>query len=293
MDTSVRKMFKIFLLISFILIPFNVNAEDYKIIISYFTNGGSVTGGNVEDISGVLFLKDSTTSDITYSSGQTINHINSLDGTNPFTLKKKGVIQTPGKEWYANNYSTGEKVYFSNSEKYTVSTIIKKIGMDENYAKKLEEISVFLQANYTKPIKVTRVSLNTSTLTLKVGKTSQLNSKITPSNATDKEVTWKSEDPSIVTVTSDGVVKGIKAGTAKVVVTTKDGNKIAKCLVKVKDGSSTPPKQTIKVKEIKLNKSNTKIEVGKNETVKATVSPSNATNKEVTWKSSNEKIATV
>ena len=293
MKTRVRKTTIVLLLITLILIPFNVNAAGYKIVLSYFTNGGSVAGGNVEDISGVLFLKNSMTSDITYSNGQTISHINSLDGTNLFTLKKKGVSQTPGKEWYTSNYSNGERVYFSNSETYSVSKIIKKIGMDDNYAAQVGEISVFLQANYAKPIKVKSVSLNTSILTLKVGKTFQLNPKINPSNATNKEVTWKSEDPSIVTVTSEGVVKGIKAGKAKVVATTKDGNKVAKCLVKVKGGSTTPVQQTIKVTDIKLNKTNTKIEVGKNETVKATVSPTNATNKEVTWKSSNEKIATV
>ena len=292
MNTGVKKIIKL-LLIGLILIPFNVNAAGYKIVLSYFTNGGSVSSGNVEDISGVLFLKDSTTSDITYTNGQTISHINSLDGTNLFTLKKNGVSQTPGKEWYTTNYSNGKKAYFSNSESYTVSKIIKKIGMDENYAIKMGEISIFIQANYEKPVKVKSVSLNTSTLTIKEGKTTQLSTKIYPSNATNKEVTWTSEDPTIVTVTANGTVKGVKAGKAKVVATTKDGGKVAKCLVKVKGGSTTPVQQTIKVTDIKLNKSSTKIEVGKTETVKATITPTNATNKEVTWKSSNKKIATV
>ena len=90
-----KKTIIITILLMILLIPFKVEAGDYKIMLSYFSNGGTVSSGNIEVISGVVFIKNSTKVDITYSSNQTINHINSLDGTNTFTLKNVFIILVP------------------------------------------------------------------------------------------------------------------------------------------------------------------------------------------------------
>jgi hypothetical protein len=82
--------------------------------------------------------------------------------------------------------------------------------------------------------RVTGVSLNKTTLSLDQGKTYQLKVTVKPSNAANKKVTWKSGNTKIATVSSKGVVKGIKAGTAYIYVTTADGKKSAKCKVIVK-----------------------------------------------------------
>ncbi|MBR1628842.1 MAG: Ig domain-containing protein [Lachnospiraceae bacterium] len=107
---------------------------------------------------------------------------------------------------------------------------------------------------------------------------------MTPANATNKKVTWKSSDKSVATISATGVVKGIKIGKATITVTSMDGNKSAVCKVTVKP---------IPIKSVKLSKTKLNLAIGKKATLKATINPSNATNKAVTWKTSNKKIATV
>jgi Ig domain protein group 2 domain protein len=87
----------------------------------------------------------------------------------------------------------------------------------------------------TKPteVSVTSVSLNKSTLDIKVGETATLTATINPTNATNKNVTWESDNTQIATVDTAGKVTAIKEGTAKITVKTKDGNYTATCIVTV------------------------------------------------------------
>lgn len=87
----------------------------------------------------------------------------------------------------------------------------------------------------TKPteVSVTSVSLNKSTLDIKVGETATLTATINPTNATNKNVTWESNNTQIATVDTAGKVTAIKEGTAKITVKTKDGNYTATCIVTV------------------------------------------------------------
>ena len=89
--------------------------------------------------------------------------------------------------------------------------------------------------NGTKPteVSVTSVSLNKSTLDIKVGETATLTATINPTNAANKNVTWKSDNTQIATVDTAGKVTAIKEGTAKITVKTKDGNHTATCIVTV------------------------------------------------------------
>ncbi len=89
--------------------------------------------------------------------------------------------------------------------------------------------------NGTKPteVSVTSVSLNKSTLDIKVGETATLTATINPTNATNKNVTWESDNTQIATVDTAGKVTAIKEGTAKIKVKTKDGNHTATCIVTV------------------------------------------------------------
>ena len=84
-----KKILGFLFLIMILLVPFKVEAKDYKLMLSFFSNGGTVKSGNIEINSGVVFVKNDIITDITYTSNQTINHINSLDGKNTFTLKRK------------------------------------------------------------------------------------------------------------------------------------------------------------------------------------------------------------
>ena len=83
------------------------------------------------------------------------------------------------------------------------------------------------------PISVTGVKLDKTNLTVYAGTTGQLKATVIPSEANNKAVTWKSADTTIAKVDQSGKVTGVKAGTVKVTVTTKDGSKKATCTVKV------------------------------------------------------------
>ena len=133
-------------------------------------------------------------------------------------------------------------------------------------------------------VKVTGVTLSKSSLNLNVGASSKLTATVKPSNATNKGVTWSSSDKSIATVDANGKVTAKKAGTVTITVTTKDGKYTAECTVKVTE---------VKVTGVTLSKSTLKLTVGDSSKLTATVKPSNATNKGVTWSSSDKSIATV
>lgn len=125
---------------------------------------------------------------------------------------------------------------------------------------------------------------------LRVGDSATLAVKIAPSKANQK-VTWKSSNTEVATVDANGKVTGVKAGKAYVTVTTEDGRKSAKCKVTVANPRGT---EKISVTGVTLNQSAMNLSAGgATGTLKATISPSNATNKKVTWTSSNSNVATV
>ncbi len=134
-------------------------------------------------------------------------------------------------------------------------------------------------------IPVTNISLDKTSVALEIGDTQTLTATITPSNATDKTVTWTSSNPSVASV-SNGVITAKAVGTATITVKTTDGSKTATCTVTVK----TP---TVSVAGISLNKSAATLEIDETVTLLETLTPSNATNKNVTWTSSDNSVATV
>ena len=139
-----------------------------------------------------------------------------------------------------------------------------------------------------KPVDVTGVTLNYETYTLENSKSFQLEAYVQPSNATNKNVTWKVQRGSthFVEVSETGLVKALYEGTAKVVVTTEESGFTAVCTV-------TVVKQMIHVESISLSKSTVSIKQGKTASLTATVSPVNASNKSITWTSSDTSVATV
>ena len=133
--------------------------------------------------------------------------------------------------------------------------------------------------NYIYP---TGVSLNTTSLNIHVGESANLVATVRPSNASFQSVTWTSNNTGIATV-NNGTVKGVKAGTAAITVKTSNG-KTATCNVTVKDVEPTG---------ITLNNVSKMVKVGETFQLTATVTPSNAKDKSVTWSVNNSKIATV
>lgn len=162
------------------------------------------------------------------------------------------------------------------------TAIITATAADDSGVKATCKITV------TNPVvKVTKVTLNKTTASVVKGKTLTLTATVTPTNATNKNVTWKSSNTKIATVDGNGKVTAVAAGTATITCTAKaDKSKSATCKITV-----TNP--AVKVTKLRMNKTSVDLLKGKTVQLKVTVTPSNATNKAVTWTSSNKKIATV
>ncbi|MDR0232329.1 MAG: Ig-like domain-containing protein, partial [Dysgonamonadaceae bacterium] len=124
---------------------------------------------------------------------------------------------------------------YSNVEVTTDTIFITTYEVIDNSGAKREfdKIKVAKTPISTDPVDVTGVSLNKNTTSLKVGLSEQLTATITPSNATNKNVTWNSSNPSVATVSSTGLVTALTEGGTTITVTTKDGNKTAQCVVTV------------------------------------------------------------
>ena len=130
----------------------------------------------------------------------------------------------------------------------------------------------------------TGVSLNNTSATLNTGQTLQLTATVTPSTAMNKNVTWKSSNTNVATVSSSGLVTAKAPGSATITVTTADGsNKSATCTITVIQLATG----------VSLNKTSATLNTGQTLQLTATVTPSNTSNKNVTWKSSNTTVATV
>ena len=82
-------------------------------------------------------------------------------------------------------------------------------------------------------VSVTGVTLSKNESTLVEGKTENLTATITPANATNKRVTWSSNQTSIASVSSIGVVTAIKEGRATITAKTEDGGRTAQCVINV------------------------------------------------------------
>lgn len=136
--------------------------------------------------------------------------------------------------------------------------------------------------------KVTNIKITGIPSKIKVGGNFKLIATVSPSNATNKKVTWKSSNTKYASVNSNGNVSIKSAGagkTVKITATAKDDSGVTKTVtIKI---------PTIKVSKLKIKASKTTVIAGKSVKATAYITPSNATNKKVTWKSSNTKYATI
>ena len=135
-----------------------------------------------------------------------------------------------------------------------------------------------------KVIPVTSVTLNKTSLALTEQETFQLAATVSPDNATDKTVTWSSSNTVVATVSDNGLVTAVAEGSTT--ITAKAGDKTATCSV-------TVSKKVIPVTSVSLNKTSLALTEQETFQLSATVSPDNATDKTVTWSSSNTAVATV
>mgnify|MGYP002437589183 CR=1 FL=1 len=138
-------------------------------------------------------------------------------------------------------------------------------------------------------VSVTGVKLSATVAELTIGNSKQLTAAISPTNATNKGVTWSSSNTNVASVSSSGVVVAKGEGTATITVKTDDGGYTAACTIRV----SKPSPSVVAVTGVKLSAIGIELPVGGSKRLSATITPSNATNKDVTWSSDNTSVAAV
>ena len=169
---------------------------------------------------------------------------------------------------------------------------------------------------------VSGLGLDRTSCQVKEGEKISLSAKITPENATIQTVRWISSSEEIASVDENGTITAKKAGSATITAITYDGGLRADCVVTVVSGNGDNPNPgdtgtnpggdstntgengngdnqnsqnntTVKVKKLTISAPSKKIAAGKKVQLTAKITPKNATNKKVTWKSGNKKYATV
>lgn len=135
-------------------------------------------------------------------------------------------------------------------------------------------------------VSVTRIEISPSSATLEIGETIQLDATVYPTNATNRNLNWTTEDYSVASVSSSGLVTARGAGRVWIWARATDGSGAGNyCVVDVKE-----PK---KVASIELSESEKSLNVGETFELIATVLPEDAYNKSLIWSSDDEDIATV
>ena len=150
-----------------------------------------------------------------------------------------------------------------------------------------------VNCNTPQPVPVSSVSISGSgvsdgKLSLKLGASVQLTATVTPSNATDKTVSWTSSNSSVAKV-SDGKITAVKAGTATITATA--GGKTASVVVAVAD--NPVPVESVSVSGDGVSGGKLSLKSGASAQLTATVKPDNATDRKVTWTSSDSSVANV
>ncbi len=139
-------------------------------------------------------------------------------------------------------------------------------------------------------ISVTRIYVTPQRVILEEGETAVISYRIWPSNATNKDVTWFSEDETIATVDENGEVTALSEGVVEIVALSVDGSFRSDSRLTVIPSTVV---ETISVTGITINPESAAIESGSTFSLGFQIAPSNASNKEVTWSSSDETVATV
>lgn len=190
-------------------------------------------------------------------------------------LDPTGLVVRANYEYGVKEFVTGYKLsgYDKNA------TGLQKVTV--TYNGKTVQFSVYTSKKTTP---VSSVSLNKTSLSLEAGSSASLAATVSPSDATNKKVTWSSDNTAVATVSSDGKVTAVSAGKATVSVKTNDGSYTAKCSVTV-----TEKKLVVKALQIAANPTKTTYEVGENldlSGMKVNVEYDNGTKKDVTSKCS-------
>jgi uncharacterized protein YjdB len=135
-------------------------------------------------------------------------------------------------------------------------------------------------------VPVTGVTFSRTSESIDAGSTLQLIANVAPRNATNRKTTWTSANPAIARVDNLGVVTAVAPGETVITVKTEDGNKTAACNITVRA-------VTVNLSYILLSSSYVNMKTGETLQLGVEFFPPNATNRDIIWETSNDKIVTV
>lgn len=157
-------------------------------------------------------------------------------------------------------------------------TTIKAISLDNNSIMDTCEVTV-------NPVLVSSITVSPKTSSVEVGETITFGYSAQPANAEDKSVTWSVNDSTIGTISTDGKLSTLKAGTVTVTCKAKDAG--------AKSDTATVTVNPISVKSVSFNPNSKAMKVGETYQTVVDVLPANAANKSITYSTSDATIATV
>lgn len=281
----------------------NFTTEAY---VTNAINNAQLGGGNTDiDLSVYQLIQDNTLTTTAKTIPTAINELKS--GLDRITVPTRtsqltndsGFITTIPEEYItetelnAKGYLTSHQDISNlqnktdNSLYTTNKTVIGAINELKGIIDTLQSRVATLENQQDTTVRVTEVSLNNSTLTLNAGNTSTLIATVLPTNATNKSVTWSTNNSSVASVNS-GTVTAHAKGQATITVTTADGGYSASCSVTVNEVSTT-----VSVQGVTLSTNTLSMKVGGTANLTANIRPTNATNQNVTWTTNNNAVATV
>lgn len=205
-----------------------------------------------------------------------------------YTLKKGKSVQLKVTK---NTLGKNKVVWSSSNEKVATVSAKGKVKGNKNgkatITAKVDGTKVKATCKIVVGTPVQKVKLNTKSVQLEVGKQFQLKSSVSPKKPTNKKVIYKSSKKSVATVNKKGMVKALRKGTTKITAAAADGTgKSATCTVTVKNKS-------IVISDIVLNASNLSLIPGQEAKLSANIKPGNATDKSLSWSSTDGKVVAV
>ena len=165
----------------------------------------------------------------------------------------------------------------------TQSGIVTGVSPGETDVVAISHSGVMAQCSVSVVSPVAGLTLDKFSVTLIKGAEEPIQAVVSPSDASDKDVSWVSSDPSVCTVDESGKVTAAGAGQSTVTAMTREGGFYAECVVKV----------IISVSGLTLDKTAMTVARGTTDTLLPTIYPSDATQQDVLWASSNSSVCTV
>ncbi len=159
-------------------------------------------------------------------------------------------------------------------------------GWEGNYTQVISDVTIKAQFDEVSSARVTGIKITDYKSSIPTGTTYQFKADVSPSNASQKGVTWSVSDSSVASISSDGTFKALKSGSVTVTAKSVDGGYTDTVQI-------TVTATTDNVWSVKISSMPSSLEAGKTAALKATIEPSGAKNKKVAWSSSDESVATV